>query len=282
MKTKLFLLMAFLLFVCVSCGDDPAPAEQENPDTSADHTDSADTAADTDSADSAEQQEPAEQGEETSDTGPDQSSETPDADEDPGESLPDEEPAEKFCQYACTNASDCIQAGANAISDEDNYKCEDHKCVYLGCLSDAECDEIYAAVTAATGKVYRCNANGAYGYPECTPECTSASECAAGDTTDNAFDLDNYKCENSRCVYAGCNSDAECQSGGLDYMRCVPEQYGDKILKICAQGCDTPADCANVVYPEEVYLCEDHQCKMKSCESDEWCAENINSNFSCL
>ena len=265
--------MAFLLFVCVSCGDDPAPAEQENPDTSADHTDSADTAADTDSADSAEQQEPAEQGEETSDTGPDQSSETPDA---------DEEPAEKFCQYACTNASDCIQAGANAISDEDNYKCEDHKCVYLGCLSDAECDEIYAAVTAATGKVYRCNANGAYGYPECTPECTSASECAAGDTTDNAFDLDNYKCENSRCVYAGCNSDAECQSGGLDYMRCVPEQYGDKILKICAQGCDTPADCANVVYPEEVYLCEDHQCKMKSCESDEWCAENINSNFSCL
>ena len=278
MKTKLFLLMAFLLFVCVSCGDDPA-SEEESSDTSAEQGDQTDTADDTDTADSAEPSEPTDNTGEEEQTEP---TETPDADEDPEEPTPDEEPAEKFCQYACTTASDCIQAGANAISDEDNYKCEGHKCVYLGCLSDAECDEIYAAVTAATGKVYRCNENGAYGYPECTPECTSASECAAGETTDNAFDLDNYKCENSRCVYAGCNSDSECQNGGLENMRCVPEQYGDKILKICAQGCDTPADCANVVYPEEVYLCEDHQCKMKSCESDEWCAENINPKFSCL
>lgn len=278
MKKVMFLLVFLLIFI-VSCGDSPSSSEEESSDTSAEDTDSADSADDTDPADSGE---PAEPTDNTGDTEPAEPSETPDADEIPEEPSPEEPATEKFCQYACTTASDCIQAGANAITDEDNYKCEDRKCVYLGCLSDAECDEIYSAVTAATGKVYRCNENGAYGYPECTPECTTASECAAGETTDNAFDLDNYKCENNRCVYAGCNSDAECQYGGLDYMRCVPEQYGGKTLKICAQGCNTPADCANAVYPEELYLCEEGLCKMKSCESNEWCSENINPKFSCL
>lgn len=275
MKKVLFLL-GFLLVFIVSCGHSQPSSEEETPDASAEETDSADSADDTDLADSGEPAEP------TSDTEPTEPSETPDTDKDPEEMSPEEPAAEKFCQYACTTASDCVQTSANAITDEDNYKCEDHKCIYLGCLSDAECDEVYGAVTAATGKVYRCNANGAYGYPECTPECTTASECAAGETTDNAFDLDNYKCESGRCVYAGCNSDAECQYGGLDYMRCVPEQYGDKTLKICAQGCTVPADCANAVYPEELYLCEEGQCKMKSCESDEWCSEHINPKFSCL
>ena len=212
MKKAMFLL-GFLLIFIVSCGDDPAPAEQENSDTSADQADSADIPADTDSADTAEPSEPAEQGEDTGDTEPDGPEETPDEDTDQEEPQEPEEPAaEKFCQYSCTTASDCIQTGSNAITDEDNYKCENHKCVYLGCLSDSECDEVYGAVTAATGKVYRCNQNGAYGYPECTPECTTASDCAAGETTDNAFDLDNYKCEGGMCVYSGCNSDSECQN----------------------------------------------------------------------
>ena len=263
-----------LVFV-VSCGDDPA-SEQENSDTSADRTDSSDSADDTDLADSGGQAEPADQ---TGDTEPTDPSETPDEDNDPENPLPDEEPAtEKFCQYACTTAADCVQTSANAITDVDNYKCEARKCVYLGCLSDAECDEVYAGF----GEKYYCNANGAYGYPECTPECTTAADCVSGTSTESAFDSDNYKCENKRCVYAGCNSDAECQYGGLENMRCVPEQYGERTLKICAQSCNTPADCANAVYPEELYLCEEGLCKMKSCESDEWCSEHVNPKFSCL
>lgn len=277
---KLLFMLPFIFIFAVSCSDDPDPVDTENQGNPTDQADSADTSENQEPADTGDTTEPAETPDETE---PAEPSETPDEDTKPEEQEPDEEPAaEKFCQYACTTASDCVQTGSNAMTDEDNYKCENHKCVYLGCLSDTECDEVYGAVTAATGKVYRCNENGAYGYPECTPECTSASDCAAGETTDNAFDLDNYKCEGGRCVYSGCNSDSECQNGGLDYMRCVPEKYGEKTLNICAMGCETPADCANAVYPEEVYLCENQQCKMKNCESDEWCAENISSKFSCL
>ncbi len=279
MKKVLFLLGLMFIFA-ISCGDDPAPAESENQEKPGDQADSADTSGNPETADTGETTEPAET---PDDTDPAEPSETPDEDENQEEHQEPEEPeAEKFCQYACTTASDCIQSGSNAITDEDNYKCENRKCVYLGCLSDAECDEIYGPVTAYTGKVYRCNKNGSYGYPECTPECTSASDCAAGETTDNAFDLDNYKCESGFCVYTGCNSDSECQSGGLDYMRCFPEKYGDKTLKICNKGCDTPADCGSAIYPAELYLCENKQCKMKNCESDEWCAEQVNSKFSCL
>lgn len=275
MKKVLFLLSLLFVFI-VSCGDDPDPYEQENSETPADRTDSADTAEEPGQADSSSD---TEQGEPTDPTGDTEPAETPDENGNPDGSEQNEEPAtEKFCQFACEKDSDCVQKGANAIADEDNYKCNGGKCVYLGCKSDAECDEVYAEF----GEKYYCNENGAYGYPECTPACTTAADCAAGTSTESAFDSDNYKCENSRCVYAGCNSDSECQNGGLNSMRCVPEKYGEKTLSICVQNCTSPADCANAVYPAELYLCEDQLCKMKSCESDEWCAEHVNPKFSCL
>ena len=275
MMKKLLFVLSFLGVFVISCVDDSDSFEEENSGSSADLTDSADRADDADTADSGidteqadseintEPEVPADQ---TGDAEPSESAETPDEDHDvPGQS---EEPAtEKFCLFACTKASDCVQSGSNEAN---NYDCIDRKCVYFGCKSDAEC-----------GENYYCNENGAYGYPECTPKCTTAADCASGTSTESAFDSDNYKCEDSRCVYTGCNSDAECQSGGIA-MRCVPEKYGERTRNTCFQSCSTPADCANAVYPEELYSCTDQVCRMKSCESDEWCAKYVNPKFSCL
>ena len=279
MKKVLFLLTLLLAFV-VSCGDSPASG-QESSDTSAEETDSVESADDADPADSGEPAEPADQ---TGDTEPAEPSETPDADKEPEEPSPEEPATEKFCQYVCTTASDCVQAGANAITDADNYKCEDGKCVYLGCLSDAECDEIYGAVTAANGKVYRCNKNGAYGYPECTPTCSTAADCDlyGQGSTGYAYDLDNYKCESGLCVFTGCNSDAECEAtmSSSDY-KCLPQEYTGKTLKICNLPCKSAADCANSVYPEEFYECRNSLCIAKSCESDEWCKKYMTDDYVC-
>ena len=277
---KLLFFLPFIFIFAVSCGDDPTPADTENQENPTDQADSADTTENQEPADAGDTTDPVEP---SGDTEPAEPSEIPDKDE-PQE--PEEPAAEKFCQYRCTTVSDCIQGESNATNDEDNYKCENHKCVYLGCLNDAECEEVYESVTAATGTVYRCNKNGAYGYPECTPACSSAADCnnlCEAGTTQYAYDLDNYKCESGLCVYTGCNSDSECEAtmSSSDY-KCLTQEYSGKTLNVCNLPCETAADCGNMVYPEEVYLCENRQCKMKSCESDEWCAENINSKFSCL
>ncbi|MBR6421139.1 hypothetical protein IKS86_00290 [bacterium] len=279
MKKVLFLLTLLLVFV-VSCGDSPASG-QESSDTSAEETDSAESADDTAPADSGEPAEPTDQ---TGDTEPAEPSETPDADKESEEPSPEEPATEKFCQYVCTTASDCVPAGANAITDADNYKCEDGKCVYLGCLSDDECDEIYGSVTAANGKVYRCNKNGAYGYPECTLTCSTAADCDlyGQGTSQYAYDLDNYKCEGGLCVFTGCNSDAECEAtmSSSDY-KCMPQEYTGKTLKICNLPCKSAADCANSVYPEEFYECRNSLCVAKSCESDEWCKKYMTDDYVC-
>ncbi|MBR4490634.1 hypothetical protein IKP13_08380 [bacterium] len=277
---KLLFFLPFIFIFAVSCGDDLTPADTENQENPTDQADSADTTENQEPADAGDTTDPVEP---SGDTEPAEPSEIPDKDE-PQE--PEEPAAEKFCQYRCTTVSDCIQGESNATNDEDNYKCENHKCVYLGCLNDAECEEVYESVTAATGTVYRCNKNGAYGYPECTPACSSAADCnnlCEAGTTQYAYDLDNYKCESGLCVYTGCNSDSECEAtmSSSDY-KCLTQEYSGKTLNVCNLPCETAADCGNMVYPEEVYLCENRQCKMKSCESDEWCAENINSKFSCL
>lgn len=277
MKKLLFLLSLMLVFV-VSCGDGGKSDEPENQEKPADPTDSADTSENQDQADTGDTTEPAEL---SGDTEPTEPSETPDEDESQEESQEPEEPAaEKFCQYACTTASDCVTVGTNAVYDEDNFKCENGRCIYLGCLSDAECDEVYGAVTEATGRVYRCNKNGAYGYPECTPTCSNAADCNlyGEGSTQYAYDLDNNKCENGYCVFTGCLSDAECEATTYsDLYKCLPQEYSGKTLKICTVACQSDGDCSD----SGLYECKNSQCVAKSCESDEWCRK-YDEDYSCL
>lgn len=274
--------MSLILVFVVSCGDTAKSQKQKNDGNTADTTDSADTGEEAEQTDHGDTVEPEEQTDSGSDTAAEESQEKPDADgNSEGSDGNNEEPAaEKFCQYACKTASDCVQVSSNAVYDDDNYKCENGKCIYLGCLSDDECDEVYGAVTQATGKVYRCNKNGAYGYPECTPTCSNAADCNlyGEGSTQYAYDLDNNKCENGFCVYTGCLSDAECEATTYsDLYKCLPQEYSGKTLKICTVACQTAGDCPN----SGLYECRDSVCVMKSCESDEWCRK-YDENYSCF
>ena len=292
---KLLFMFPFILIFAVSCGDsknakttnepsqetgdtgsengapDNSNTADSQPNEPADTTDTSDISDTSDTTDTSDMTDTSD----TSDTS--DSDDTADSGETPAETT------EKYCTFGCQTVKDCIQAGST-ITDEDNYKCENNKCTYLGCLSDAECDEVYGAVTAATGRVYRSNKNGAYGYPECTPTCSNAADCNLyGDgSTQYAYDLDNYKCENGMCVYTGCLSDAECETStySSDY-KCIEQDYSGRTLKICTLTCKTAADCANSVYPEEFYECKNSQCVTKSCESDEWCAEYMTEDYVC-
>ena len=284
MKKTLFLL-SFLIVFIVSCSNSTS-SRHKDAVTPEDSSDSADTGEEAEHPDSGNSSGTADHPDSGSDTDPEESQEKPDTDgnsEDPQQN--DEPAAEKFCQYACETDSDCVLAGSNAITDADNYNCDNGRCVYLGCLSDAECDEIYEVVTAATGRVYRCNKNGAYGYPECTPVCSEDADCdlyGQGSSTQYAYDFDNYKCESGLCVYTGCLSDAECETTtySSDY-KCLPQEYDGKTLKICTISCSTAADCSNSAYPEKFYECRNSQCVAKSCENDEWCAEYMTEDYVC-
>ena len=280
MKKVLF-LFSFLLVFVVSCGDGG-----KNEGDSENYFDGQNHDADSENTEISDY-----------DSNPDNSGKTddpvdPDNGDDGGENNPVENPdddkpsenTEKYCILGCKKAADCITGTPTAISDADNYKCDDGRCVYLGCLSDAECDEVYGAVTQATGRVYRCNKNGAYGYPECTPTCSTAEDCDlyGQGSTQYAYDLDNYKCESGLCVFTGCNSDTECENtmSSSDY-KCLPQEYVGKTVKICTLSCKSAADCANSAYPADFYECRNSQCVTKNCESDEWCQNYMGADYSC-
>ena len=291
MKKYLFLIPLLLVFA-VSCGDSGEKTEKNGSENSSgiEENQSHDETGDTENLPSENDSDASgtsENGDNGSGTGTNNGENSGEnGSEEPGEEeTPDETPqeTEKFCQYACKTPSDCVPAASNAINDADNYKCENGKCVYTGCNSDDECDEIYGAVTEATGTVYRCNKNGPYGYSECTPVCSTAADCTSLKSTENAYDLDNYKCDNGMCVYTGCNSDDECANlNPSENYKCFKQEYAGKTMGICQPSCTTAADCANSVYPEEFYECRNSQCITKSCESDEWCAEYMTDDYVCI
>jgi hypothetical protein len=57
-----------------------------------------------------------------------------------------------ICSTPCDTAADCTYLAGNPIFDVDNYACDQGICRHLGCQSDAECAQAYAA----TGLSYVC------------------------------------------------------------------------------------------------------------------------------
>lgn len=105
-----------------------------------------------------------------------------------------------FCLLACSVPADC--ATASPAYDEDNYDCQSGVCEYTGCIDDAECMTLgnYRCRTVAGGTVATCQL-----------ACAGVADCDLGSAP---FDTDNYTCEDSVCVYQGCNDNAECQAVG--------------------------------------------------------------------
>ncbi|MEZ4336969.1 MAG: hypothetical protein R3B82_10105 [Sandaracinaceae bacterium] len=172
--------------------------------------------------------------------------------------------AVRSCFPECASAADCAATETGAFS-ADNYTCVDARCAYVGCHSDAECQETWGV----TGDTYRCDTSET--IPVCYPVCGSAADCAATET--GAFSPDNYECAGGHCVYLGCASDAECQETypGAPY-RC------DSTLEVpsCYPVCASAADCAATeagAFSADNYECSSGHCVYLGCTSDAECQE---------
>jgi hypothetical protein len=103
------------------------------------------------------------------------------------------------CVLSCNTPADC--ATASPLTDADNWTCSLNLCEYLGCNSDAECQQTYANPS------YVCIDTSV--IPACYLGCETPADCA---TASLLTDADNWAC-NDHCQFLGCNSDRECQSG---------------------------------------------------------------------
>ncbi len=115
------------------------------------------------------------------------------------------------CVYYCSTPSDC-DLGIS-LYDTDNYECDGGYCNWTGCNSTSECQD------AMQNTDYVCGAMAGVPYDMCVLSCSSPSDCATG--AGPAYDSDNYECEDSICVYSGCNSDDECQQSNDANWECV-------------------------------------------------------------
>jgi len=172
-----------------------------------------------------------------------------------------------MCFHTCSAPADC--ASANAITDADNWQCNDAKCEYLGCLSDAECQETYASPD------YVCE--DALGIPTCQRTCEAPTDCA---TASPLTDADNWTCSASICQYLGCLSDGECQDGYANPGYRCDDSFA---VPVCFLGCDTPADCASasLLTDADNWACNDH-CEYLGCNSSEECRSGFsNPDYVC-
>jgi hypothetical protein len=171
------------------------------------------------------------------------------------------------CTEACTAPADCASAAPTV--DADNWACDAGSCRYLGCRSDAECQDSLGA----GGGTWRC-ADGPGGLRQCAEACTAPSDCATGAPVTSA---DNYACEAGLCRYLGCLGDAECQDtfGGTGgSYRCAPLAGG---VPSCLEACTRAADCAGMAasVDEDNYACEEGVCTYLGCRSDAECAADF-------
>jgi hypothetical protein len=101
------------------------------------------------------------------------------------------------CFETCTVDGDCPHRPGGAVTDGDNFVCDDGKCRWLGCLSTAECD------LDTPGRI--CAVRDTNLEPLCWPICEDVTDCGFGPS-----DHDNYVCDRGACVWQGCTSTSEC------------------------------------------------------------------------
>jgi len=129
---------------------------------------------------------------------------------DPGDSLV---PA---CVRTCLEAGDCAEEYGIGAYDYDNYECKaDGYCKYLGCNDSGECSETHQS------EDYLCLPAQFLSIDTCQRFCEGPADCDLG--AGEAKDADNYLCNESACVYTGCNSTGECEetAGMGDGWECV-------------------------------------------------------------
>jgi hypothetical protein len=113
-----------------------------------------------------------------------------------------------YCAHVCETAGDCDLG--NELYDADNYDCSaEGFCQYTGCNDTAECEAVLSG--------YECADVDGLDIDLCQLTCGEPADCVLDSSTE-AYDEDNYDCVDDLCVYAGCNSEAECEDGnGADW-----------------------------------------------------------------
>lgn len=173
-------------------------------------------------------------------------------------------PEVPYCRQTCGSPADCVTQGS-PLTDVDNYACTGGECVYLGCLSDAECQGAFQSAD------WVCRAFVA-GAPSCTRRCTAVADCVVASTL---LDADNYACTQGGCHWLGCKSTQECVDAyqSSDWV-CAPSTV-EGIDANCVRTCFEPTDCvqagASPAYDADNYACLGGQCVYSGCNSAAEC-----------
>ncbi|TNE84084.1 MAG: hypothetical protein EP330_30675 [Deltaproteobacteria bacterium] len=171
------------------------------------------------------------------------------------------------CVEGCTAPSDCD--GGVLAYDADNYQCDAGACIYTGCNSNAECQDLSSD--------YVCASVPGLSYDLCQLSCSVAADCDIGGGA--AFDADNYTCTGGVCRWTGCTSTTECQTTyGNDYV------CGGGSVPTCVKGCTTPADCdlGSTAYDADNYACESGACVYTGCVGNTECEGLYGSGAQCV
>lgn len=110
----------------------------------------------------------------------------------------------------------------------------------------------------------------------CVAACAVAADCSLGLP---AYDADNYACVAGGCVYAGCNTEAEC-----DALDAQGTSFTCGASGYCELECATPADCSNGAgaYGPDHYACTNGVCAYLGCTSDADCVAANNGTSVCV
>jgi hypothetical protein len=172
-------------------------------------------------------------------------------------------PSVPTCATPCEVPDDCTTG--SLLTDADNWECTGGRCAYLGCSSDAECQQTFG------NPDFVCSQAGP--LPTCQSTCAAPIDCA---TATPLTDEDNWDCQANACVYRGCVSDLECQDA-LQAANYVCADLGG--VATCVQTCSAPFDCLTPtpLYDLDNWTCEDDRCVWIGCLSDLECQESLMS-----
>jgi hypothetical protein len=116
-----------------------------------------------------------------------------------------------LCAVSCSTSADCGIPTPGPY-DMDNYSCDGGGCHYTGCHSDAECEQ--------SDPRLGCRSLPGWPHDYCQYTCNTPSDCVISPL--EIYDASHYACEDNWCVWLGCDSTAECQEIGADYVCATP------------------------------------------------------------
>jgi hypothetical protein len=169
----------------------------------------------------------------------------------------------KTCVAPCTSAADCDLGTLGSRAG--NFRCTDGGCQRTGCIDDTECDMLRAGMV--------CRPYPGTPYKSCNVPCTTAAVCGYQNNESQAWGPDNYSCTDGQCIYAGCNSTAECVADfvGRPTIACQPGGP----YPACNFTCQAPTDCvmngSTPINDADNFTCENGFCVNLGCSSDAEC-----------